>query len=242
MASEARKGPAGKRRRRIPARRSIPSRKLKARAEELLPIIERLLRGVYGTASLGNKADPLDELIFIQLSIRTREGSYTDTYKLLEQRVAGDWQELLHLPSSDVTKILRSGGMAEVKYRRLVGQVREIKQRFGRATLEPLHEMGDYEAEGILTALPGVGPKAARCVLLYSLDRDVFPVDGHCRRILDRLGFVPRKIDRKAAHDFLQDLVPSDLRHSLHVNLIHHGRAVCIPGTPRCEPGSCTSK
>jgi endonuclease III len=79
-----------------------------------------------------------------------------------------------------------------------------------------------------------VGPKVARCVLLYSLDRQVFPVDSHCRRVLGRLGFLPPRVDIKASHDFLQAIVPTEIRRSLHVNLIHHGRQICVPRTPDC--------
>lgn len=212
-----------------------PSIRLRKRAAEVLPEIDVRLQHAYGSACLGNKADPLDELIYIQLSIRTREGAYSDTYRMLEERLAGEWILLLDLPEEELSAILRSGGMAEVKYRRLVGQIRAIVELFGRATLEPLSRMSDDDAEELLMELPGVGPKAARCVLLYSLRRQVFPVDSHCRRVLGRLGFPRGHIDRKAAHDFLQDLVLPDIRHSLHVNLVHHGRAICIPDKPRCD-------
>src|SRR5690606_32237692 len=108
------------------------------------------------------------------------------------------------------------------------------KAAFGGVTLEPLKSLTDEDAETFLRSLPGVGPKAARCVLMYSLGRDVFPVDSHCRRVLARLGFVPKKVDRKAANDFLQALVPREIRYNLHVNLVHHGRAVCLPSLPNC--------
>ena len=43
------------------------------------------------------------------------------------------------------------------------------------------------EARDRLTALPGIGPKAADCVLLYALDHlDAFPIDVWIRRILAR--------------------------------------------------------
>jgi endonuclease III len=50
-----------------------------------------------------------------------------------------------------------------------------------------------------------------------------------------RLGLLPFTVDVKAAHDFLQELVPSRIRRTLHINLVHHGRATCFPGVPRCE-------
>jgi endonuclease III len=215
----------------------VPDAALCQLAARTLPEVDARLRGAYGTAPLGNKADPLDELIFIQLSIRTREGAYSDVYNNLVEVVAGNWENLLVLPRKILISVLRPGGMAAVKLERLRSQIRQLQHAFGVATLEPLRSLETHEAEAFLLTLPGVGRKAARCVLMYSLDRDVFPVDSHCRRVLARLGFLSPDIDRKAADDFLQVLVPAPLRRTLHVNLVHHGRAVCLPANPRC--GAC---
>lgn len=103
---------------------------------------------------------------------------------------------------------------------------------------EPLRRMRTEDAEELLRSMPGIGPKIARCVLLYSLGRDVFPVDSNCHRILRRLGFLPQHIDVKGSHDFLQRLVSQDIRRSLHVNFVHHGRSTCTIGVPHCD--ACT--
>lgn len=212
-----------------------PASEMMARASTTLPVIDELLRRAYRTADLGNKSDPLDELIYIQLSIRTREGAYQHIYSALRDLVGGDWSRLLELPEEEMLRTLHAGGMAAVKLHRLREQVRAITETFGGATLEPLQKMDDAAAERFLISLGGVGRKVARCVLLYSMGRAVFPVDSHCRRVLARLGFLPEGIDRKAADDFLQALVPAAIRFTLHVNLVHHGRARCTPVEPRCE-------
>lgn len=215
-------------------RRKIPSPELMTEAMHLLPVVDELLRQLYRTADLGNKKDPLDELVYIQLSIRTREGAYQSIYSALHSLTGGDWERLLVLPEQQILSALHGGGMAAVKLHRLRKQIEVICRAFGRATLDPLCKMKDGPAERFLTSLEGVGKKAARCVLLYSLGREVFPVDSHCRRVLARLGFLPDGIDRKAADDFLQALVPMPLRFTLHVNLVHHGRACCVPVRPKC--------
>ena len=46
-----------------------------------------------------------------------------------------------------------------------------------------------------LSRLPGVGPKTAACVLLFSLDRPHFPVDTHVHRVAIRLGLVKGQPD-----------------------------------------------
>lgn len=218
-----------------PGRRPMPSAKLRARAAQLLPWVDERLQDAYHTAPLGNKRNPLDELIYIQLSVRTREGTYRSTYPALRRLVGGAWARLLSIPERRIVRQIAGGGMARVKVRRILGMLDRIAARFGSVTLAPLRRMSDADAEAFLRSLPGVGPKVARCVLLYSLDRDVFPVDSHCRRVLARLGLLPPRIDVKASHDFLQELVPHGIRATLHINLIHHGRSLCVPGGPRCE-------
>ena len=77
----------------------------------------------------------------------------------------------------------------------------------GDLTLSFLKDLADGAAERFLVGLPGIGPKSARCVLSYSLDRAVFAVDTHVHRIFRRLGVVP-SAGRKADHDPFQDAVP----------------------------------
>lgn len=197
--------------------------------------IDRRLRVEHRTRSLGNKADPLDELVFIQLSIRTREEAYHTGYDALSRAVGGEWGRLLELPEEELVAAIAGAGMGRIKIDRLRNQMARIRDRFGEVSLDPLRQVSDAEAEEFLVSLPGVGPKAARCVMMYSLGRKVFPVDSHCRRIMDRLGYLPAGIDRKKAHDILQEKVPPPLRPSLHINFVHHGKSICVPGTPRCE-------
>lgn len=210
---------------------------LRTRAARLLPWVDTCLRKVYRTAPLGNKRNALNELIYIQLSVRTREGAYQSTYHALRRQVNGQWARLQSLPDDRIEQQIAIGGMARVKMRRIREILNRVTERFGRVTLAPLRSMTNTEAERFLCSLPGVGHKVARCVLLYSLDRDVFPVDSHCRRILERLGLMPPGFDRKTDYDAIQSLVAPALRHTLHVNMVHHGRAICTPVTPRC--GDC---
>jgi endonuclease III len=226
--------------RRAGRRRHLPAADVVRRAEPCLAEVEMRLRAVYGKvqpghAPLGNKRNPVDELIFIQLSVRTREGTYNATYRALRRLLRGRWERLLSVPDSDALQAIGTGGMAGVKLARLRAQLLAIRERFGRLSLSPLRHLATEDADAFLQSLPGVGPKVSRCVLLYSLDRDVFPVDSNCHRVLNRLGLVPHAMHVKAAHDYLQELVPSGLRRSLHVNLVHHGRETCISGRPRCE-------
>ena len=208
--------------------------RFKKHAHRVLKKVDSILRKAHGTTSLGNLPDPLDELIFIQMTVRTRNKFSSDLYQQLYKKVGGNWEKILTIPRRQLEGMLRPAGMAKIKASRFQQIISVIKKEFGNVSLMPLKSMSNEQAENFLLCLPGVGPKVARCVLLYSLDRKVFPVDTNCRRVMRRLGLLPSGIDDKKSHNFLQALVPPAIRYTLHVNLIHHGNSYCRPQNPLC--------
>jgi len=198
------------------------------------------LGSVYGTPDLGNKSDPVDELVYIILSRRTREGAYQAAYAALKQRY-GSWEDLASAPAEEIIATIRFCGLGHRKAQSLKLALGALIERFGRCTLDPTSTWGDEETKDFLCSLPEVGPKSAACVMVCSLDRPAFPVDAHVGRVLDRLGtFESLGInltgtDHKAKQRLLWDAVPPALRYSLHVNALEHGRAACLPGRPRCS-------
>lgn len=206
----------------------------------MLAEVETRIAAVYGTPRLGNKEDPLDELIFIILSRKTRESAYEKGYAALAE-IFGSWDAVLAAGEDRVEEVLRTGGLSKKKSRSVINALKMIDQRFGTCTLDPLGSWTDGKCLRFLLSLPEVGPKSALCVMMYSLDRDVFPVDTHVGRCLSRLdpfrenGTSLVGLNRRKLQAVLPGLVPSDLRYSLHVNLIAHGRAVCRSVRPACS-------
>jgi hypothetical protein len=87
----------------------------------------------------------------------------------------------------------------------------------------------------LLVGLPGVGPKTAACVLLFSLDKPYFPVDTHVHRVAIRLGLVPPRASAVQTQQLLQAaLAPAEM-YEAHMNLIRHGRHVCVALRPMCS-------
>jgi endonuclease-3 len=100
--------------------------------------------------------------------------------------------------------------------------------------LPDLAAMPLAEARHCLTDLPGVGPKTAACVLMFSLGLPALPVDTHVHRVSRRLGLIPDRMSAEAAHTALEALTPPADVYRLHVDLIRHGRRVCRAPTPHC--------
>jgi endonuclease III len=200
--------------------------------------IARALANRYGDFAHGNKANPLSELLFVLCSLQTNEELYQGTYASLRARFP-TFRQLAAASEDEIAAVLARGGLSRQKARTIRAVLSRLQSHFGDPTLSPLRAVSDSECEHFLESLPGVGRKTARCVMMYSLARQVFPVDSNCWRVTRRLGWVrpirpdksclPRDMDR------VQAGVPLKLRFSLHVNLVSHGRACCVPGTPKCE-------
>ncbi|MEQ6342427.1 MAG: endonuclease III [Gammaproteobacteria bacterium] len=185
-----------------------------------------------------NLKDPLDELLFIICSTKTEEASYRNSFRALKESFPTHLK-IAEAPAEYIAQTIARGGLSNQKAKAIRNLLDAVVARFGEPSLEPLRAMSDKEAEDFLLSLPGVGKKIARCVLMYSLDRQVFPVDTHCWRIVRRLGWVrPTQKDRHCAPrdmDRLQSKIPPELRYSLHVNMISLGREICTAGAPRCD-------
>jgi endonuclease III len=198
--------------------------------------VVRVLRGRYGDFAHNNKNNPLNELLFIICSVRTN--GYEAVYRELCRRFPR-FDMLAGASVTEISKTINSGGLYNHKSARIKIIMERIVERFGRPTLAPLRKMSDEECEGFLTSLPGVGKKVARCVMMCSLGRDVFPVDTHCWRICQRLGWIsPSRRDltcSQADMDRLQAMIPQELRFSLHVNMLSLGRKICAPKKPHCH-------
>ena len=193
-----------------------------------------LLHKAYGSPSHNNKKDPLDELIFIILSLMTTQHSFNRVFDRLK-RVAPKWDDVLNLPLSKLKNIIKDAGLSNQKAPRIKKILEKLKHDFGKVSLAPLHKMDVSLAEKYLTSLPGVGLKAAKCVLMYSLGRKVLPVDTHVWRVAKRLGLVDETISYNKIHEILENIVIPNDRFSFHVNAISHGRLICNSKNPRCK-------
>lgn len=205
--------------------------------------IARIVAAVYKNPRLGNPKDPVDDLVYILLSRRTHENAYQKIYSSLKEEFAS-WDELLEAPRERVEELVRPGGMVSNKLASLYGPLEKLRETFGSCTLEPARSWDDEKLEKFLCSLPAVGRKSALCVMMYAFDRPVFPVDTHVGRVLTRVGLFRElgldlsdldQTKHRTIQRILADLIPPNLRYSLHVNLLVHGREVCRLPEPRCD-------
>ncbi len=67
-------------------------------------------------------------------------------------------------------------------------------------SLDHLHLLSTPVARQHLESLPGIGSKTAACVLMFCMQRDVFPVDTHVWRLCKWLGWTKEGANRDATY------------------------------------------
>ena len=213
----------------VPPRR----RSREAVGETTIAQVYALLERTYGEKHNTPGGDPLDGLVGTILSQATSDVNSRRAHQALRAAYP-DWEAVLAAPEEQLTDVIRSGGLANLKARRIQETLAALKEAQGSLDLSLLDDLSLEDALAWLRRLPGVGPKTAACVLLFDLGRPALPVDTHVHRVARRLGLIGPKISAERAHSELQAQLEPDQVYEFHLNMIAHGRRVCRAPLPRC--------
>lgn len=190
----------------------------------------------YGVPTLGNFRDPVKEIFYILLSARTTDAQYRRTHRNL-LRAYPTLADLAKARVAGVRKCIASGGLDSVRARHCILLARELLAKCGPNPARYIRSLDPAAAYAFLAALPGVGPKSALCVAMYSLGADVFPVDANVQRIAERMGAIRPRLEHRVAQRRLAAVTPDGRSRELHIAMVVHGRKVCRPANPKC--GEC---
>jgi endonuclease-3 len=195
-------------------------------------VYQKLLES-YGRATWRQHLPPLDELVSTILSQATSDINRDKSFHAL-QTCFPDWESVMNANESDLIDTIRPAGLANQKGPRIQAALLYVKEQQGALTLEFLAEMPLAEAKSWLMKMKGVGPKTAAIVLLFAFGRSAFPVDTHVYRITSRLGLINAGVNADRAHDILEAIGDSESFYPMHLNLIRHGREICLARNPKC--------
>lgn len=204
---------------------------LSAKASE----VTRRLTVRYGELPFSGK-DPMSMLVEILLSHRTYDAQTDAAYDNLLKHF-GSWEAVRDAPTEEVQAAIANVNFPEVKAPRIQTVMRQITQERGNLNLDFLCDLPIEESMQWLDRFEGVGPKTTACVLLFSCQRAILPVDVHVHRVSIRLGLIGKKVSADAAHNLLPALLPTDARgiYNFHKALLRHGQRICVFERPRCK-------
>jgi len=142
------------------------------------------------------------------LSQNTSEANCVRAYRGLTAKFKIKPQVLADAKEADIREAIRSGGLYNVKAKRIKELSRAVLEKF-KGDLAPILALPKAEARMKFMELPGIGPKTADVLLTtrhgYS---QVFVVDTHMDRIAKRLGLVKPDVKYEKIQSALQKFIP----------------------------------
>jgi endonuclease-3 len=198
---------------------------MKTAKERIKPLVNRLKK-LYPDAGCSLRhADPLELLVATILSAQCTDKRVNEVTKTLFRK----YKNAEDYAGADPEKFeeqIKSTGFFRNKTKSILGMAQ---------ALVDLHDGRVPNSMDELVKLPGVGRKTANVVLgnAFGVDEGIV-VDTHVKRISNRLKLTRNQDPEKIERDLMR-LVPKKNWTLWPHLLIHHGRAVCVARSPKCE-------
>ncbi|PIP13874.1 MAG: endonuclease III [bacterium (Candidatus Stahlbacteria) CG08_land_8_20_14_0_20_40_26] len=178
--------------------------------------------------------EPFKKLIITVLSQNTSEANCIRAYNGLRARFNITPQVLAEAKQDEIKEAIRSGGLYNVKAKRIKELSKAVLEKF-RGDLSTVLNFPKEEAKKRLMELPGIGDKTADVLLTsrYSYQR-VIPIDTHFERVTKRIGLVARDADYNAVQKALMHFLPEERRARLSGLMWLLAKNTCRAKNPKC--------
>jgi endonuclease-3 len=172
-------------------------------------------------------------LVTTVLSQNTADSNTTRAFESLSKRFEITPEALAKADLNQIEEAIRVAGLYKSKAKTIKQAATTIIEKY-HGTLQPILSLPFEEARKTLMQFPGIGPKTADVVLLFSAKQPTVPVDTHVDRVAKRLGFAPISGDYEIVRKSLQVLFDPNDYLTVHLLLIAHGRKTCKARHPAC--------
>lgn len=191
--------------------------------EDEITLALKTLRRQYPGGGALEIGDSFQMLVAVILSARTKDEQVLkllpglfSKYSTAQKMAKGDL--------ADITKRVSTIGMYKQKARNLKAMAEKLVSEFDGKVPQTLDE---------LITLPGVGRKTASVIIVGAFGGHAIAVDTHVFRIVNRLGWVRSKTVEDMERKLLR-IVPEEQQEIINHTMVPFGRAICVPGKPRC--------
>jgi endonuclease-3 len=204
-------------------------------AEKRATTILQILRQTLPLPSwVKSKRDPFETLVATIISQNTADRNTARAFESLSKRFEITPEAIAKAPLNQIEEAIKVAGLYTNKAKAIKQAATIILEKY-HGTLQPVLSLPQEEARETLMQFPGVGPKTADVVLLFSANQQTIPVDTHVNRVTKRLGFAPASADYEVIRRNLQSLFSPKNYLAVHLLLIAHGRRFCKALHPLCE-------
>lgn len=205
---------------------------IEKRAEKIL---ETLRKNFTLPKWISSRHDPFETLIITIISQNTSDRNTAKAFENLSKKFPITPKTLANAETTEIRECLRVAGLYRNKARVIKEISKIVLEKFG-GRLTSILSMPFENARETLMQFPGVGPKTADVLLLFSANQPTIPVDTHVNRVSKRLGLAPANGDYEAVRKSLQLLYKPKDYLEIHILLILLGRKYCKARNPLCKP------
>jgi endonuclease-3 len=168
---------------------------------------------------------PFVTLISCLLSLRTKDEVTAQASRRLLTKYNTP-EKIMRLTEKQIETLIYPVGFYKTKAKR----IREIS----RVLLEKYQGNVPDEFEELLT-LNGVGRKTANIVMVYGHKKHGYlPIDTHCHRIPNRLGWIKTKSPEDTEYA-LKKILPLKYWNDFNDLFVTFGQTICVPISPFCS-------
>jgi len=203
----------------------VSKRITKAEKERIAAILE-LLDKEYSTEIkiYLNHETPWQLLIATILSAQCTD----DRVNLVTKDLFKKYKTLEDFANADIRELeadIHSTGFYRNKAKNIIQCTKTLISEYGGVVPKDIDE---------LTKLAGVGRKTANVIRGNIYKEPSIVVDTHVKRISRKLGFTKEEDPEKIEYD-LMEILPKDHWILYNIQIITHGRTICVARSPKCE-------
>ena len=201
------------------------SQKNKTNIAKTMDILEKKYpRSTTTLNTMRGNSTPFEILISCLLSLRARD-EVTDIVSKNLFKIADTPEKLTKLLTVKLKKIIFKSGHFNKKAVTLKEVSRELIKRFDSKVPKTYDE---------LISIKGIGPKTANIVLAFAFGQLVLPIDIHCHRIPNRLGWIETKTPKETEKELMK-ILPKKYWKEFNSAFVQFGREICLPVSPKCS-------
>lgn len=181
-----------------------------------------------------SQRQPFEILVATILSQNTADGNTARAFQSLSKQFELTPEVLAKVSLNQIEEAIKIAGLYKNKAKTIQSAAIIVLGKY-QGTMRPILSLPLDDARNVLLQFPGVGPKTADVVLLFSANQPTIPIDTHVNRVAKRLGFAPVKGNYEAVRQSLHSLYdPSDYK-MVHLLLIGLGREYCRARRALCN-------
>jgi len=173
----------------------------------------------------GINNNPFTTLISCILSLRTKD-EVTEQASIRLLKKHNTPEKILKLSEKQIESLIYPVGFYKTKAKRIKNIAKTLTEKYSSKVPTEFNE---------LMKLKGVGRKTANIVMVYGHKKHGYiPIDVHCHRIPNRLGWVKTKTPEETEEELKKSL-PERYWDDFNNLFVTFGQKICLPVSPLCS-------